>query len=78
MILKRNNTEIETHDRVEAAVCIAAGFRILKAGDLDNRTLHDIDDRDLKALAARHALTKDGSLADAKRIRALIAPYLEP
>lgn len=78
MILKRNNIEVQTSDRIEAAICIAAGFRILKAGGLDSRTLHDIDDRELKAMAAQHALTKEGSLADAERIKAIIKPYLEP
>lgn len=77
MILKRHNTERETHDRIEAAIMQAAGYKVIKAGGLDNRQLQDVSNGELKSMAALHSLTKEGRFADPNAIVAVIAPYLK-
>lgn len=77
MVFKRGNTEIETVDAIEAAVLKAAGYEVIdEAGELNDKTLDDISDRDLKSLAARFSVPDHGMLSDPAELRELIAQYM--
>lgn len=78
MIAKRKNVEISTNDPVEIAVAKAAGFEITDAsGELIEKTLSDVSDRELKELAARFAVPQHGMLSKPAELRALIAKHMD-
>lgn len=77
MVLKRRNIEKTTSDRIEAAIMQAAGYKVVKAGGLNNRQLEDVSNSELKALSAMHDLFNYGRFVDPNSVIAKIAPILK-